>query len=63
VVREGWGQGSEMTQALYAHMNNKTIKQKQKQNKTQAHRAHSYIVSLLFGSMTKKSSEDKAKIF
>jgi hypothetical protein len=25
----GWGQGGEMTQALYAHMNNKT-----KQNKT-----------------------------
>jgi hypothetical protein len=23
VVREGWGQGGEMTQALYAHMNNK----------------------------------------
>jgi hypothetical protein len=21
----GWGQGGEMTQALYAHMNNKTI--------------------------------------
>jgi hypothetical protein len=25
VVREGVGQGGEMTQALYAHMNNKTI--------------------------------------
>jgi hypothetical protein len=25
-VREGWRQGGEMTQALYAHMNNKTIK-------------------------------------
>jgi hypothetical protein len=24
----GWGQGGEMTQALYAHMNNKTIKNK-----------------------------------
>jgi hypothetical protein len=24
----GWGQGEEMTQALYAHMNNKTIKKK-----------------------------------
>jgi hypothetical protein len=23
VVREGWGQGGEMNQALYAHMNNK----------------------------------------
>jgi hypothetical protein len=23
VVREGWGQEGEMTQALYAHMNNK----------------------------------------
>jgi hypothetical protein len=22
----GWGKGEEMTQALYAHMNNKTIK-------------------------------------
>jgi hypothetical protein len=26
VVREGVGAGGEMTQALYAHMNNKTIK-------------------------------------
>jgi hypothetical protein len=26
VVRRGWGQGGEMTQASYAHMNNKTIK-------------------------------------
>jgi hypothetical protein len=26
VVREGVGEGGEMTQALYAHMNNKTIK-------------------------------------
>jgi hypothetical protein len=25
LVREGVGQGGEMTQALYAHMNNKTI--------------------------------------
>jgi hypothetical protein len=25
VVREGWGQGGEMNQALYAHMNNKNI--------------------------------------
>jgi hypothetical protein len=25
VVREGVGQGGEMTQTLYAHMNNKTI--------------------------------------
>jgi NaMN:DMB phosphoribosyltransferase len=25
VVREGVGAGGEMTQALYAHMNNKTI--------------------------------------
>jgi hypothetical protein len=30
VVREGWGQGGEMTQALYAHMNNK-IKKKKKE--------------------------------
>jgi hypothetical protein len=28
VVREGWGQGGEMTQALYAHMNNKAIKKR-----------------------------------
>jgi hypothetical protein len=28
VVREGMGKGGEMTQALYAHMNNKTIKNK-----------------------------------
>jgi hypothetical protein len=30
VVREGWGHGGEMTQALYAHMNNKKIKIKKK---------------------------------
>jgi hypothetical protein len=30
VVREGWGQEGEMTQALYAHMNNKKIKNKKK---------------------------------
>jgi hypothetical protein len=30
VVREGVGQGEEMTQVLYAHMNNKTIKKKEK---------------------------------
>jgi hypothetical protein len=29
VVREGVGAGGEMTQALYAHMNNKTIKKNQ----------------------------------
>jgi hypothetical protein len=27
-VREGWGQGGEMTQVLYAHMNNKKILKK-----------------------------------
>jgi hypothetical protein len=26
----GWGQGGEMTQALYAHMSNKTIKKEKK---------------------------------
>jgi NaMN:DMB phosphoribosyltransferase len=30
VVREGVGAGGEMTQALYAQMNNKTIKKKEK---------------------------------
>jgi hypothetical protein len=30
VVREGWGQGGEMNQALYAHMNNKRKKKKQR---------------------------------
>jgi NaMN:DMB phosphoribosyltransferase len=30
VVREGVGAGGEMTQALYAHMSNKTIKKKKK---------------------------------
>jgi hypothetical protein len=25
LLPRGWGQGGEMTQALYAHMNNKTI--------------------------------------
>jgi NaMN:DMB phosphoribosyltransferase len=29
VVREGMGAGGEMTQALYAHMNNKAIKKKE----------------------------------
>jgi hypothetical protein len=29
VVREGVGQGGEMTQALYALMNNRTIKKKE----------------------------------
>jgi preprotein translocase subunit Sec63 len=28
VEGSGWGQGGEMTQALYAHMNNKTIKKR-----------------------------------
>jgi hypothetical protein len=28
VVREGWGQGAEMNQALYAHMNNKRKRKK-----------------------------------
>jgi hypothetical protein len=28
--KRGWGQGGEMTQTLYAHMNNKTIKKKKK---------------------------------
>jgi hypothetical protein len=31
---KGWGQGGEMTQALYAHMNNKTIKSKKKKINT-----------------------------
>jgi hypothetical protein len=30
VVRVWWGQGGEITQALYAYMNNKTIKKKKK---------------------------------
>jgi hypothetical protein len=33
VVREGWGQGGEMNQALYAHMNNKRKMKKKKQQK------------------------------
>jgi hypothetical protein len=32
MVREGMGQGGEMTQALYAHMNNKKIKILKKEN-------------------------------
>jgi hypothetical protein len=28
LLGRGWGQGGEMTQALYAHMNNKRKKQK-----------------------------------
>jgi hypothetical protein len=30
-VCRGWGQGGEMTQALYAHMNNKTIKKRERE--------------------------------
>jgi NaMN:DMB phosphoribosyltransferase len=33
VVREGVGAGGKMTQALYAHMNNKRKKKKTKQKK------------------------------
>jgi hypothetical protein len=33
VVREGVGAGGEVTQALYAHMNNKTIKIKKFEKK------------------------------
>jgi hypothetical protein len=33
VVREGVGAGGELTQALYAHMNNKTIKKERKLKK------------------------------
>jgi NaMN:DMB phosphoribosyltransferase len=33
VVREGVGAGGEMTQALYAHKNNKTIKKKKKERR------------------------------
>jgi hypothetical protein len=35
----GWGQGGEMTQALYAHMNNKTIKKKKGVSGLQNHLA------------------------
>jgi hypothetical protein len=37
----GWGQGGEMTQALYAHMNNKIIIKKWKKNKKEI--LHNYI--------------------
>jgi hypothetical protein len=30
----GWGQGEEMTQALYAHMNNKTMKKKKRKKRS-----------------------------
>jgi hypothetical protein len=33
VVRRGWGQGGEMNQALYAHMNNKRKMKKNKRKK------------------------------
>jgi hypothetical protein len=33
VVREGMGEGGEMTQALYAHTNNKKKKKKEKKQK------------------------------
>jgi hypothetical protein len=37
VVRERVGAGGEMTQALYAHMNNKTIKIKKKEKEKKEH--------------------------
>jgi hypothetical protein len=40
VVREGWGQGGEMTQALYAHMNNKTIKKNKAKKKRYQYADH-----------------------
>jgi hypothetical protein len=43
-----WGQGGEMNQALYAHMNNKTIKKKAKLLKTkQNEKAPNFIMSKL----------------
>jgi hypothetical protein len=36
VVREGVGQGGEMNQALYAHMNNKRKMKKKKESWTMA---------------------------
>jgi hypothetical protein len=33
VQGRGWGQGGEMNQALYAHMNNKRKKKKERKNK------------------------------
>jgi hypothetical protein len=38
MVREGVGTGGEMTQALYAHMNNKTIKKKEKKTQLKKNR-------------------------
>jgi hypothetical protein len=43
VVREGWGQGGEMTQALFAHMNNKKIN-KIKYNKNNATETTQYRI-------------------
>jgi hypothetical protein len=39
----GWGQGGEMTQALYAHMNNKRKKSKKQTKKTSCSAQSIYI--------------------
>jgi hypothetical protein len=39
----GWGLGGEMTQALYAHMNNKTVRKK-----IVSHESHSSLTALAF---------------
>jgi hypothetical protein len=41
VVRKGWGQGGEMNQALYAHMNNKRKIKKKNKNKNGTHNSES----------------------
>jgi hypothetical protein len=49
VVREGVGAGGgEMTQALYAHMNNKTIKKRKKQTKKKEVKVSKVILNQLF---------------
>jgi hypothetical protein len=53
----GWGQGGEMTQALYAHMNNKKIKITKKKNVYSAKAVHApvsyltYFIAVALGSI------------
>jgi hypothetical protein len=46
VVREGVGAGGKMTQVLYAHMNNKTIKKKDTQEKWSREEESEYSFTL-----------------
>jgi hypothetical protein len=57
VVREGWGQGGEMNQALYAHMNNKR-KMKKKKNVSFGYPVLAYVGNVFPGAMDKVEKKD-----